>query len=44
MGPAIAAAIVRHREEHRFAAVDDLLAVPGIGPAKLEALRERVRV
>ena len=44
VGPATAAAIVRYRAEHRFASVDDLLAVPGIGPAKLEGLRERVRV
>jgi competence protein ComEA len=44
IGPATAAAIVRYRAEHRFATVDDLLAVPGIGPAKLEGLRERVRV
>jgi competence protein ComEA len=44
VGPSTAAAIVRHRQGRPFASVDDLLAVPGIGPAKLEALRDRVRV
>jgi competence protein ComEA len=43
VGPATADAIVRHRDENGpFAAVDDLLDVPGIGPAKLEALRDLV--
>ena len=43
IGPSLAAAIVDHRRrEGPFAAVDDLLAVPGIGPAKLEALRDLV--
>jgi competence protein ComEA len=44
VGPATAAAIVRHRATAPFTAVDDLLGVPGIGPAKLESLRARVRV
>lgn len=45
VGPATAAAIVQHRDEHgRFRAVDELLEVRGIGPAKLAALRARVRV
>lgn len=45
VGPATAAAIVSHRERNgRFASVDDLLAVRGIGPAKLEALRDLVQV
>jgi competence protein ComEA len=40
VGPATAAAIVAHRDEFGpFASVDDLLLVPGIGPAKLETLR-----
>ena len=40
IGPSLAAAIVDHRSrEGPFQAVDDLLAVPGIGPAKLDALR-----
>lgn len=45
IGPATAAAIVRHRSERgRFASVDGLLDVPGIGTAKLEAIRGLVRV
>ena len=45
IGPSIAAAIVRHREEHGpFRTVDDLADVAGIGPAKLEAIRELVTV
>ena len=40
IGPSLAAAIVEHRSrEGPFSTVDDLLAVPGIGPAKLDALR-----
>jgi competence protein ComEA len=43
VGPATADAIVRHRDLNGpFASVDDLLDVPGIGPAKLEALRDLV--
>lgn len=43
VGPATAEAIVRHREVNGpFASVDDLLDVPGIGPAKLEVLRDLV--
>jgi len=45
VGPSIAAAIVEHRERNGpFRSVDDLLDVPGIGPAKLEALRDLVTV
>ena len=45
IGPATAAAIVEHREQHGpFASVEDLEAVRGIGPAKLDALRDLVRV
>lgn len=45
VGPATAEAIVAHREEHgRFAAIEDLLDVRGIGPAKFEAVRELVTV
>ena len=45
IGPSIAAAIVRHRDEHGpFRTVDDLADVAGIGPAKLEAIRELVTV
>jgi competence protein ComEA len=45
VGPAIAQAIVDYRTEHGpFAAVDDLLDVRGIGPAKLDGFRDVVRV
>jgi competence protein ComEA len=45
IGPATAAAIVDHREQNGpFARVDDLEAVRGIGPAKLEAIRDLVAV
>lgn len=45
VGPATAAAIVDHRERHGpFATVEGLLEVRGIGEAKLEALRDLVRV
>jgi competence protein ComEA len=45
VGPATADAILEHRARHGpFRAVDDLLAVTGIGPAKLERLRPLVRV
>ena len=45
VGPATAAAIVQERERRGgFGTVDDLLDVRGIGPARLEALRDLVRV
>jgi competence protein ComEA len=45
VGPATAQAIVSYRDQHgRFAAVDDLLDVRGIGDAKLEQLRPLVTV
>jgi competence protein ComEA len=45
VGPSTAAAIVAHREANGpFRRVDDLLEVRGIGPAKLEALRDLVRI
>jgi len=45
IGPATAQAIVSAREERAgFRSVDDLLDVRGIGPAKLEAIRELVTV
>ena len=44
IGPSLAAAIVEHRErEGPFGAVDDLLDVAGIGPAKLDAIRDLVQ-
>lgn len=43
IGPATAAAIVAHRESAGgFGAVEDLLQVKGIGPAKLDGLRDQV--
>ena len=45
VGPAIAAAIVDHRDRiGGFASVDGLLAVSGIGPSKLEQIRSLVAV
>jgi len=45
VGPATAAAIVAHREQHGpFSSVDGLLDVRGIGPAKLDAIRALVTV
>jgi competence protein ComEA len=45
VGPSTASAIVAHREANGpFSRVDDLLEVRGIGPAKLEALRDLVTV
>lgn len=45
IGPALAQRIVEHREAHGpFAAVDDLTDVPGVGPAKLKALRAEASV
>ena len=43
IGPSLAQKIIDYREEHGpFASVDDLLDVPGIGPAKLEAVKDQV--
>lgn len=45
IGPSIAAAIIRHREEHgAFGRVEGLLEVPGIGEAKLAQIAPLVRV
>jgi competence protein ComEA len=45
IGPSTAAAILQHRAEvGAFTSVDQLLDVPGIGEAKLEALRDLVTV
>ena len=45
IGPSKAAAIVKYREEKGpFRTVEDLLDVPGIGPALLEQIRDRVVV
>jgi competence protein ComEA len=43
VGPATAAKILAYREEHGgFRSVDDLGQISGIGPKRLEALRDRV--
>jgi competence protein ComEA len=45
VGPATAQAIITWRQQHgRFRSVQDLLEVRGIGPAKLESLRDQVTV
>ena len=45
VGPSTARAIVEHRERYGpYATVDDLLAVRGIGPAKLAEMRAMVSV
>lgn len=45
IGPALATNIIEYRQLHGpFSEVDDLLQVPGIGPAKLEAIRDLVEV
>ena len=45
VGPSTAAAIIEHRTQAgRFTSVTQLLDVPGIGEAKLAALRKRVTV
>ncbi|HYZ66914.1 MAG TPA: ComEA family DNA-binding protein, partial [Mycobacterium sp.] len=45
VGPVTAAAIVAWRDANgRFTSVDQLGDVDGIGPARLEKLRDRVRV
>jgi competence protein ComEA len=43
VGPGIAQRILDYREEHGgFGAVDELGRVPGIGPKRMQALRDRV--
>jgi competence protein ComEA len=45
IGPSLAKEIIAYREAHgAFARVEDLLLVPGIGPAKLASLRDLVSV
>jgi competence protein ComEA len=45
IGPALAQAIVDHREQNgSFHSVDELADVRGIGPAKMEQLRPLVKV
>ena len=45
IGETRAQAIISHRDEHGpFKRVDDIVAVPGVGPATLESLRDLVEV
>jgi competence protein ComEA len=45
IGPSLAQKIIDYRDEHGpFGRVEDLLDVSGIGPAKLEAVRDLVAV
>lgn len=45
VGPAMAQRILDWREQNgRFTSVDDLLAIPGVGPKMLAALRDLVTV
>jgi competence protein ComEA len=45
VGPSTAKAIIAYRtKKGSFSKVEDLLNVPGIGPAKLAALRDQVTV
>jgi competence protein ComEA len=44
VGPVLADRIVAYREANGpFSTIEDLLSVPGIGEAKLEAMRDAVR-
>ena len=44
VGPVLAGRIVEYRRSHgRFTGPEDLLPVPGIGPAVLEKMRARLR-
>jgi competence protein ComEA len=45
IGPARAAAIVRYREQHGpFGSLTELTRVPGINPALLQRLSDRLQV
>lgn len=45
VGPSTAAKIIAHREANgAFGSVEELMEVPGIGPAKFEALKDMVTV
>ncbi len=45
VGPSTAAKIIAYRTEHGgFRAIDELMEVPGIGPAKFEELKDLVTV
>ena len=44
IGPTYAAAIIAYRTEHPFRSVEELMSVHGIGPKRLEAIRNQVTV
>ncbi|WP_343327821.1 helix-hairpin-helix domain-containing protein [Lentibacillus saliphilus] len=45
IGPAKAAAIINHRDEHGFfQSVEDLLDIPGIGEKTLENMRDDIQI
>jgi competence protein ComEA len=45
IGPTLAGAIVRYREENgEFQSVEELMRVPGIGPSRMTQLRDRIRI
>lgn len=45
VGPATASKIIAYRTEHGgFRSIDDLAQIPGIGPKRLEALRDHVQL
>ncbi len=44
IGPVTAGKIVEYREVHPFTTVEEIQEVKGIGPAKYEAIKDRVTV
>ena len=44
IGPVIAGKIVEYREAKPFDTVEEILEVKGIGPAKFEAIKDRITV
>lgn len=44
IGPVIAGKIVEYREAKPFDTVEEVLEVKGIGPAKFEAIKDRITV
>lgn len=40
VGAATARRIVKFRREHRFQVIEDIMKIPGIGPAKFERIKE----
>ncbi len=45
IGPSLAQSIIEYRESHGpFQSIDDLINVPGIGPAKLSAMQDLIRL